>query len=42
MMADTEYTSLSEMDEAIMKIIGAYHSKALEAISKGAEEGANV
>jgi hypothetical protein len=41
-MADTTYTSLSEMDEAIMKIIGNYRTKALEAMEKGAEEGANL
>lgn len=42
MMADTTYTSLSEMDEAIMEVIGSYHAKALEAISKGAEDGAKI
>lgn len=42
MMADTIYTSLSEMDEAIMEVIGSYHAKALEAISKGAEDGAKI
>ena len=41
-MADTIYTSLSEMDEAIMEVIGAYRTKALEAISKGAEDGAKI
>ena len=41
-MADTLYTSLAEMDEAIMGVIGAYRTKALEAISKGAEDGAKI
>ena len=41
-MADTTYTSLAEMDEAIMKIIGNYRTRTLEAIEKGAEEGANL
>ena len=41
-MADTIYTSLTEMDEAIMEVIGAYRTKALEAISKGAEDGAKI
>lgn len=41
-MADTTYTSLAEMDEAIMKIIGNYRTRVLEAMEKGAEEGANL
>lgn len=41
-MADTTYTSLAEMDEAIMKIIGNYRTRVLEAMEKGAEESANL
>ena len=41
-MADTTYTSLAEMDEALMKIIGNYRTRVLEAMEKGAEEGANL
>lgn len=41
-MADTTYTTLAEMDKAIMEVIGAYRFKALEAISKSADEGANL
>ena len=41
-MADTTYTSLAEMDEVLMKIIGNYRTRVLEAMEKGAEEGANL
>ena len=41
-MADTLYTNLAEMDTAIMEVIGAYRTKALEAIAKGAEDGAKI
>ena len=41
-MADTITTSLAEFDTAIMEVIGAYRFKALEAIAKSADEGANI
>lgn len=40
-MAETVYTSLAEMDEAIMGVIGKYHSLILDAIADGADEAAN-
>ena len=42
MMADTMTTSLAEFDTAITEVIGAYRFKALEAIAKSADEGANI
>lgn len=41
-MADTVYTSLSEMDEAIMGVIGMYRSLILDAIEDTGDEGANL
>ena len=41
-MADTVYTSLSGMDDALRQIIGNYQTKALDAIAKGADEAANL
>ena len=41
-MADTVYTSLAEMDEAIMGVIGMYRSLILDAIEDTGDEGANL
>ena len=41
-MATQMTTNLADMDTAIMEVIGAYRTKALEAIAKGAEDGAKI
>lgn len=41
-MAETALTSLADMDEAIIKVVGAYRSNVLDAIAKSADEAANI
>lgn len=41
-MAAQMTTNLADMDTAIMEVIGAYRTKALDAIAKGAEDGAKI
>lgn len=41
-MAETVYTSLAEMDEALMSVIGNYRFLVLDAIADGADEAANI